>query len=345
MMLTLSRVLAVAIVAGDGAQRELRKKGTTHENVTRSSSSQYEHTVNSTRGIDRQSRPYGNVVFLLTSGRSGSSVLGDLISTLTECHQGNELLGNNDKTMTDKPIDVIKGFIHHFRSGKYRYHPHKVLCFKWKAYRDTPEYREAWRWAASNNMVAIYNTRNILDRLVSNDKMHLAKTNYACKLGDKNCVERNKRAVHIKTEGLLDYLRAASKVNDRYEQHMIDAYGKDGDNGYIRVKYDELMYEPTLAQRLKGLQKFADAIWSKLSIEARTALSRGVRREDFVSKTHTETHDYAQWEAISNYDEVFKMLRNTTWKGLLHGSTVVPLNASLSLAEAKRKSAVLEPLF
>ena len=75
MMLTLSRVLAVAIVAaGDGAQRDLRKKGTTHENVTRSSSSQYEHTVNST---SRQSRPYGNVVFLVTSGqwkfRSGGS--------------------------------------------------------------------------------------------------------------------------------------------------------------------------------------------------------------------------------------------------------------------------------
>ena len=78
----------------------------------------------------------------------------------------------------------------------------------------------------------------------------------------------------------MDYLRAASKVIERYEQHMIDAYGKDGDNGYIRVKYDELMYEPTLAQRLKAEIRRRHLV--KLSIEARTARSRGVSREDFV---------------------------------------------------------------
>ena len=46
MMLTLSRVLAVAIVAaGDGAQRDLRKKGTTHENVIASLGETYQETI------------------------------------------------------------------------------------------------------------------------------------------------------------------------------------------------------------------------------------------------------------------------------------------------------------
>lgn len=316
----------------DDERRELRNRGKPSRTID---------ITNTTSDLTSE-RPYGNVIFLLTNGRSGSSILENLLASLTECREGSEILGQNHQSMVDKPTDRIKGFIHHWRNETYRYHPHKVLCFKWKSYRDSPEYIEAWKWAAKNKIQAIYNTRNELDRHISNDKMHKKSASYGCKLGDEACVERNKKAVYVKTEGLISTLVGARKSNEKYEQHMKNAYGE---GGYVRVRYDDLLYQPTLKGRLDGLQKFADAIWSRLSLEARTALKRQVKVQDFVSKTHQETHDYAQWKAVSNFPEIYEMLRNTTWSGLLHGSTVVPLDASKSLEEAIKLAPHLEPLF
>lgn len=292
--------------------------------------------------------PLGNVVFLLSAGRSGSTYTSNLIMKLTNAHYGGEILGEHSSNMVRDPVRVITEFVTNLRRTKYRYTPHKVILFKWKANMDNPAYRHAWDWAKRMGLVAVYNTRNDLDYLVSLEKMqHVDNTAYMCNEGNVACVERTRVAVHMKVNGTIAELEHTRAQTQAYEEEIKRYYGTGFKDGYVRVKYDQLMYSPTKQERMERLSWFANALWRRLSVEARTELERSVEPGDFVTQHTAETHDYAQWDAISNYKEVYEALRHTKWADLLHGPSCTPLDTSLNLAEARNKSerAGIEPIF
>jgi hypothetical protein len=283
-------------------------------------------------------KPYGNVVFLMTKGRSGSSFIVEVIDSLTNSASGSELIGRNKaEIIAGKPIELMRKWILKMRTDKYKNEPNKVLVFKWKAYADTPNVIEGLKWAKKNGFVAVYNTRNELDVMVSNMKMQENVTHsYSCQKWDKKCIEMNKNldeTMNIKT--LVNELDKRRKDNLHYEKLMNDTYGF---NNYVHVTYDWLTYAPKEKDRLGHLQQMADQIFDRLTPEAAKTLRRKVTKKDYKGTKHTETHYYEQWRAIANFEEVFETLRGTPYANLLHGPSNVPLDTSLGYEAAKKKS-------
>lgn len=179
------------------------------------------------------------------------------------------MLGITSRTMVKDPIQTITKFITELRTTKFKYNPHKVLIFKWKGTRYDQAYQDALAWAKKNKFVAIYNTRNELDYLISLAKMRTNNTYYGCHIGDKACVSRNKKSIWICIKDTTrKMLPRTITSNKKYESHVSASYGIPEKGGYVRVHYDKLMYSPRRIERLKFLQEFADNLWNHLSHEA-----------------------------------------------------------------------------
>ena len=84
--------------------------------------------------------------------------------------------------------------------------------------------------------------------------LQVDNTEYMCDEGNVACVERTRVAVHMKkmnaTIAKLEHTLAQTQA---YEEEIKRYYGIGFKDGYVRVKYDQLMYSPTKQERMERL--------------------------------------------------------------------------------------------
>lgn len=279
---------------------------------------------NTTDPCDLTDMTYGVPVILVSAGRSGTSVTWNLMSELSvpenHYHQMafEDLGGSTFKT--ERQLDALwseHGKCWLERAMCYRQFTNMgddkgsaIYGPKWKTSSPVfkhPKAQQALEWLGDTPAVrVVYNTRNILDMLLSRFKHDFfPNLTSHCNPDDNECINEHKEAeksmVVPTGRKLIKKLEGLEKMNN-FTEKLLNKYHVPR----IHVEYDKLYYSGEDMSEWERLFKFL-----------------GVGPEHVTAKDITDhmargaTSAERQADKMANYDEVVKTLKDTRFEKLL----------------------------
>lgn len=250
----------------------------------------------------------GDVVLVLSRGRSGSGYLMRVINNVADTNEPHAIAGElfdqkhgSMETMTN-PTKFLRQYL---KDRRLEIGKGKFIGSKWKPYVDNEYFDKCWMYVAHMHWPVIYSHRNPLDVVISTAK-HAANTLPPhCKVGDTTCVE-----TYQNTKVDIDIEAAIAEVRFELNQtnHLREKIRNFG------VRFTELTYEQLVygseQERLAHLQRVADFFLPPSS-------RRKVVMKDFETGIEM-TGSYNQSQFVRNYDELHKAFESTPFKHLLH---------------------------
>ncbi|KAJ1402079.1 hypothetical protein B484DRAFT_405524 [Ochromonadaceae sp. CCMP2298] len=174
--------------------------------------------------------------------------------------------------------------------------------FKWKPLYHDDNYDKLLQWLGDRGVKIVYNFRNPLDVLLSNNKHNNNKLASQCKQGDSKCLDKfTDVRLTLDTHSLLE------KLDDYYHLRDMDfARAAQFHVPFLSMDYSDFA-EGSRAGQLKALQKIADFL----------GVDRQLTLQDLrVPTVSTAIESYE--DQLSNYAEVVETLNGTKYQGLLH---------------------------
>jgi hypothetical protein len=253
-----------------------------------------------------------NAVIIMSGGRSGSSFINDVLSQMflnrkVKDDGRDEILGASQKQMElrDNPLAIIKK---HFCPQKGKY-----VSFKWKPHFWNEEYFKALRWVAEHNIPIIYNIRNSLDVVLSNEKhndfgnnndLHGELLPSHCAVGNATCLSNllQRQLVFMDPKILLT----------RLSEHEAEVYGTKNllintKVNFISVNYEDLV---NAGSRLRVWKEIFEFVAPHRQFDSLVANN--------ITTAYAATSSSSHRDKIQNYDEIRDILRGTRYASLLH---------------------------
>jgi hypothetical protein len=257
-------------------------------------------------------------VILMSLGRSGSESTFQIISNLTGFETlGDEITGVNavaSKAFFEQVDNRGQWMLDYLCKRQARFPHAGMVGFKWKPHEEASIQNEKAKAALmllsqSSSIRLIRSRRNDLDRYLSQLKHKPGMRRMLpphCKVGDTICVQKHARRP-LKVPDLEKLYKTLSDAKAGEDQ--IDRFLKEEQVPHISVTYDRLYYPSTPEEGAAEWNSILEALDS----------GRRVRWEDvqrsmgFTETTTSRFHD----DIISNFDEVYRVLKGTDLEGLL----------------------------
>ncbi|KAJ1413720.1 hypothetical protein B484DRAFT_435121 [Ochromonadaceae sp. CCMP2298] len=238
----------------------------------------------------------------MSDGRSGSSLLCELVGNVLGTELGGELLGGSTSAMKLNK-DPYGQIVRYFAEEQKHARKPGWAGFKWKPTYYDDNYDKLLQWLGDRGVKIVYNFRNPLDVLISKEKhQEVDGLGGHCKQGESKCLHKYEDVrLTLDTHSLL------KNLDDLYHlREMNLARAARFHVPFLSMDYSDFA-EGSKANQLKALQKIADFL----------GVDRQLTLTDLRVPT-VSTAPESQADQLINYADVVKILNGTKFQGLLH---------------------------
>eukprot|EP00211_Chloroparvula_japonica_P007512 CAMPEP_0119144126 /NCGR_PEP_ID=MMETSP1310-20130426/35401_1 /TAXON_ID=464262 /ORGANISM="Genus nov. species nov., Strain RCC2339" /LENGTH=318 /DNA_ID=CAMNT_0007135829 /DNA_START=149 /DNA_END=1105 /DNA_ORIENTATION=- len=281
-----------------------------------------------TQGLPHSERGlrHGKDTLIVMSGsRTGSSFVCAVLAKLFEGFLNYELfrMDPDKQIIRGRALAVLQqelGTIHDLAS---RCPKRAVTGGKWKPRILSSEMERALRWVGQQGIPVVFNDRNALDVLISQNKRRTfkelhhkeKKMSNHCRRGTspnelRSCLAEHKTRGTLNTTDLVEQLEVVQKQQERWLDTL-----KASNVTHFHMHYEDWAYG-TEESRLAHLQEVANFV------------SRSLGRGDFRQVTVEDfdvmflpTTPTRQDDTLTNFDQVAQTLRSTPFRRLLKDYT------------------------
>ena len=260
---------------------------------------------------------HGDVVVVMSRGRSGSSWLCEVVKGTDELNKAKimlELFGGDNKQMekVKNPLQTMTAYL----AEERRLNPKGYIGFKWKLldlkgdYGGHDKFAAALHYLVQQRVPILYMYRNYLDRVISSYKYEEAKYDDKylshCDPKDTMCITEHKNAKYdVDIKHLLRSLEKYDKLHVETVQRLAREKAV-----HMTFSYDDLAFGDA-DTKLAILQRILDLMYPG---------GNKVASLEMLQTKFAVTSDRDQSSRVKNYGEVIAAVEGTRYAGLLRGT-------------------------